>query len=90
MIRVFKTDFIKRQLEPEELKCLEDDFRHYKAHGVLPDLFGRDVPYNQRSSSGLLPCLSHSKLFFAYRHFISRCSRSSAKKSGDVEPCRYG
>lgn len=46
MIRIFKTDFIKQQLEPEELKCLEDDFRHYKGQRVLPDLFGRDVPYN--------------------------------------------
>ena len=46
MIRIFKTELIRRQLDPEELKCLEDDFRHYKANGVLPDLFGRDVLYN--------------------------------------------
>lgn len=60
MIRVFKTDLIRKQLEPEELSCLEDDFRHYKANGVLPDLFGRDVPYNHPNT---LPSVKAEELW---------------------------
>lgn len=85
MIRVFKTDLIRKQLEPEELKCLEDDFRHYKANGVLPDLFGRDVPYNH---SNTLPSVRaediwHIHLLDGDSSWPAHCKKQDDKTSDD-------
>jgi len=83
VIRIFKTDFIKRQLEPEELKCLEDDFRHYKGQGILPDLFGRDAPYNHPNT---LPSVKaediwHIHLLDEESSWPTHCKNQSDKTS---------
>lgn len=85
MIRVFKTDFIKRQLEPEELKCLEDDFRHYKSHGILPDLFGRDVPYNHPNTLPSVKAedLWHIHLLDGESTWPAHCKNQDDKTSDD-------
>jgi len=43
-MRVFKGSVIRQQLQEDELKGLESDFRHHKTTGQLPETFGRDVP----------------------------------------------
>lgn len=45
-IRVFVHERLKRVCPDQMLSKLIDDFKSYKATGKLPDLFGRDVPYN--------------------------------------------
>lgn len=45
-MRVLKGPVIREQLGQTELAALENDFRHYKSTGVLPDTFGRDVLYD--------------------------------------------
>ena len=45
-IRVLTSRIIRAQLTPSELNTLVEDFRGYKAGGGLPDLLGRDVPYD--------------------------------------------
>jgi mRNA interferase YafO len=85
VIRVFKTDLIRKQLEPEELKCLEDDFRHYKANGVVPDLFGRDVPYNHPNTLPLVKAedLWHIHLVDTESGWPVTCRKQDDKTSDD-------
>ena len=45
-IRVFKSNIIRTQLTQTELDALANDFRRYKTGDGVPDLFGRDVPYD--------------------------------------------
>lgn len=54
MIQVFASQLIKKQLSDRELKNLLEDFRQYKQTGVLPDTFGRDVPYDHPSNLPLI------------------------------------
>ena len=85
MIRIFKTELIRRQLEPEELKCLEDDFRHYKTNGVLPDLFGRDVPYNHPNTLSSVKAeeLWHIHLLDGESSWPAHCRKQDDKTSDD-------
>lgn len=85
MITIFKTDLIRRQLTPEELKCLEDDFRHYKATGVLPDLFGRDVPYNHPNTLYSVKAeeLWHIHLLSGDATWPANCKKQEDKTSDD-------
>ncbi len=46
MTRVFKSKVIQQQLSKEELKVLTSDFKGYKETGIVPEHFGRDVPYD--------------------------------------------
>lgn len=46
MIRVFKSHIIMSLLSDEELDQLVSDFTRYKTTGIVPDNFGRDVPYD--------------------------------------------
>jgi mRNA interferase YafO len=41
-------------LNKTELDLLENDFRIYKEAGHLPDLFGRDVPYDHPNTLPIL------------------------------------
>lgn len=45
-VRVFVHERLKRSCPEHMLSKLIDDFKIYKTTGKLPDLFGRDVPYN--------------------------------------------
>jgi mRNA interferase YafO len=45
VIRVFTSKVLDEALTPAERTTLIQDFKHYKA-GVLPALFGKDVPYD--------------------------------------------
>lgn len=54
MIRVFASQLLKQQLPKQELENLLSDFRQYKDSGVLPDTFGRDVPYDHPSNLPLI------------------------------------
>lgn len=85
MIKIFKTELIRRQLDPEELKCLEDDFRHYKANGVLPDLFGRDVPYNHPNTLPSVKAeeLWHIHLLEGESSWPAHCKKQDDKTSDD-------
>jgi len=53
-MRVFKGSVIRQQLQEDELKGLESDFRHYKTTGQLPETFGRDVPYDHPNTPRLV------------------------------------
>lgn len=44
--RIFKSSIIQKALTDQEQIDLVSDFRNYKEHGILPDLFGRDVAYD--------------------------------------------
>jgi mRNA interferase YafO len=46
MIRVFKSRLIRNLLSTDELNDLVNDFVSYKSTGIVPDNFGRDVPYD--------------------------------------------
>lgn len=46
MIRVFKSLLIRDLLTNDELNDLVNDFVSYKTTGIVPDNFGRDVPYD--------------------------------------------
>lgn len=46
MIRVFKSKLIRELLSDAELDDLISDFIAYKSTGLVPELFGRDVPYD--------------------------------------------
>jgi mRNA interferase YafO len=83
VIRVFKTDLLRKQLDPEELNCLEDDFRRYKANGVLPDLFGRDVPYNHLNTLPLVRAedLWHIHLLDGGSSWPAHCKKQDDKTS---------
>ena len=50
MIRVFKSSFIRQILRSEELDALIYDFKSYKMTGIVPDNFGRDVPFDHPNS----------------------------------------
>lgn len=54
MIRIFKSKLIRETIDESELTQLETDFRRYKQEGVLPDLFGRDVPYDHPNTLPIL------------------------------------
>lgn len=54
MIRIFKSKQIRALLNKTELDLLENDFRIYKEAGHLPDLFGRDVPYDHPNTLPIL------------------------------------
>lgn len=45
-MRVFKSRLIRNLLSSAELNDLVNDFRSYKNTGVVPENFGRDVPYD--------------------------------------------
>lgn len=45
-VRVFVHERLKRTSPSHVLSKLIDDFKIYKATGKLPELFGRDVPYD--------------------------------------------
>ncbi|WP_036567239.1 type II toxin-antitoxin system YafO family toxin [Oceanospirillum beijerinckii] len=59
MIRIFKSKLIRETIDESELTQLETDFRRYKQEGVLPDLFGRDVPYDHPNT---LPVLKQEEV----------------------------
>lgn len=46
MTRIFKSKVIQQQLSDDELNALVNDFREYKVSGIVPEHFGRDVPYD--------------------------------------------
>lgn len=46
MIRVFKSVIIEQQLSKAELDSLISDFKVYKGAAIVPEHFGRDVPYD--------------------------------------------
>jgi mRNA interferase YafO len=46
VIRVFKSLLIRNLLTADELTDLVNDFISYKSTGIVPDNFGRDVPYD--------------------------------------------
>ena len=50
MIRVFKSSIIRQILKAEELDALIIDFKRYNLTGVIPEYFGRDVPYDHPNS----------------------------------------
>jgi len=50
VIRIFKSQLLIEQLEPEELAELVSDFREYKETGIPADRFGRDALYNDSYS----------------------------------------
>jgi len=50
VIRVFKSSIIRQILSSEELDALIDDFKSYKMTGIVPDSFGRDVPFDHPNS----------------------------------------
>ena len=47
MIRVFKSRLIRNLLTTDELNDLVNNFVSYKSTGIVPDNFGRDVPYDR-------------------------------------------
>ncbi len=59
MIEVFKTDLIRLQTTPDELKQPGKDFERYKTSGIPADCFGRDAHYNHVNS---LPSVLSAKL----------------------------
>lgn len=59
MIRVFEGSILKGQLTGTERTQLIADFRRYKVEGVLPQNFGRDVPYDH---PGTLPSVRAEEL----------------------------
>jgi mRNA interferase YafO len=83
VIRVFKTDLIRQQLTAEELSCLEDDFRYYKANRQLPDLFGRDVPYNHPNTlpSVKVEDIWHIHLLSGEASWPAHCKKQEDKTS---------
>lgn len=46
MIKVFQGLAFRRQLPAGDRKKLVADFKRYKQEGVVPETFGRDVPYD--------------------------------------------
>lgn len=46
MIKVFQGLVFRRQLPAGDRKRLVADFKRYKQEGVVPETFGRDVPYD--------------------------------------------
>ena len=46
MIRVFKSSIIREALSEDELDALVNDFKRYKLTEIVPEYFGRDVPYD--------------------------------------------
>lgn len=59
MIRVFKSAVIRKLLTEAELDALVHDFKIYKSEGILPDLFGRDVPYDHPNT---MPIVKHEEV----------------------------
>ena len=53
-MKVFTGSTIRQQLQEDELKALVADFRRYKIFGQLPQMFGRDSPYNHYNTPRLL------------------------------------
>lgn len=59
MIRVFKSRLIRNLLSTDELNDLINDFVSYKSTGIVPDNFGRDVPYDHPNT---LPIVKSEKV----------------------------
>lgn len=46
-IRVFTSQMLRDSMPENELSALVVKFRTYKETGIVPELFGRDVPYHR-------------------------------------------
>lgn len=54
MIRVFKSKPLREALTEQEQADLVSDFKRYKSGEVVPDAFGRDVPYDHLNTPDIL------------------------------------